>query len=353
MIHGSTGKLNVAIATLSLALTTTAFAAGPPTALTYQGQLSDGGVPVDGSVDLQFRMFNAATGGQRIGAIVTANDVPVVNGVFTIDVDFGTTPYTENAARWLEINVDGIWLEPRQRLTGAPFALNTRGLNVDSAGNVGIGTTSPQSRFDVNGDVKVVGELQLDGHISLDAAPTRIDFQTFLSQIGVPGLVLNNTASGSTAMSFRNSQLEWLIGQNQSPAGTGFGDYFVFEGGANENRILIEQGGSATEIQLNGNVVVSRDLEINGDLHVDGIQVTPQNQVLIGTPTTIPGANNGRLYVYGGDIVLDEPASSLRFGSSAGDTRSGIYGTDDDDLELWADGRQRVTIYEENGKSVL
>jgi hypothetical protein len=39
-------------------------------------------------------------------------------------------------------------------VTPTPYALQTRGLRVDSFGNVGIGTSSPTAELDVNGTVK-------------------------------------------------------------------------------------------------------------------------------------------------------------------------------------------------------
>ena len=75
------------------------------TAFSYQGRLTDGGAPANGSYDLRFTLFDAATGaGGAIGAPVLAEDVTVTSGVFTVMLDFGATAFSGNA-RWLEIAV--------------------------------------------------------------------------------------------------------------------------------------------------------------------------------------------------------------------------------------------------------
>ncbi len=132
--------------------------ASAQTAFTYQGQLKQSGSPVNANVSMVFRLFSALSGGAQQGPTLTFDGVggnpaqiAVTNGLFTVSLDFGVGPYTPNAARWLEITVSGQPLTPRQALTPTPFALNTRGVNVDSAGNVGIGTNAPTNALDVRG----------------------------------------------------------------------------------------------------------------------------------------------------------------------------------------------------------
>ena len=53
------------------------------TAFTYQGRLTDSNGPATGLHDVEFRLFNAATGGAQQGSTVTLNDLGVSNGLFT------------------------------------------------------------------------------------------------------------------------------------------------------------------------------------------------------------------------------------------------------------------------------
>ena len=103
-------------------------------AITYQGQLKSGGVPVQGSCDLQFSLWDGATGGSQIGSTQTRGSVAVNKGLFTVLVDFGVGAFTGDA-RWLGIKVrcpagSGTYttLTPRQPLTAAPYALALPGL---------------------------------------------------------------------------------------------------------------------------------------------------------------------------------------------------------------------------------
>ncbi len=104
------------------------------TAFTYQGRLTDGGNPANGTYDFQFKLFDAASGGTQVGSTVTVDDVTVTDGLFTVQLDFDSGAFDGNA-RWLEIGVrpgssTGSYttLSPRQALTPAPYALALPGL---------------------------------------------------------------------------------------------------------------------------------------------------------------------------------------------------------------------------------
>ncbi len=92
-----------------------------PSAFTYQGQLLDAGQPADGSYDLTFRLYNELRTGTQIGNAVVINAVPVSQGIFTVQLDFGSDVFTD--ARFLEIQVGKTTLSPRQPITPAPAAL--------------------------------------------------------------------------------------------------------------------------------------------------------------------------------------------------------------------------------------
>jgi hypothetical protein len=98
------------------------------TGFTYQGRLTDAGLPASGPYDLELKLFDAATGGVQVGPTVTRDDVPVAGGLFTVKADFGAV-FTGRAL-WLEIGVrpgasQGAFtpLAGRQELTPSPNAL--------------------------------------------------------------------------------------------------------------------------------------------------------------------------------------------------------------------------------------
>jgi hypothetical protein len=101
-------------------------------AFTYQGDLRDQGLPVEGFADLEFSIWSAASGGVQIGATQTALGVTLVNGRFAVPLnaagEFGINPF-DGQKRWLQIavrstNSGGVFtsLSPRQELTATPYA---------------------------------------------------------------------------------------------------------------------------------------------------------------------------------------------------------------------------------------
>lgn len=113
-------------AALIAAMAGQATAAGPlGTNFTYQGRLTSAGVGQSASYDIRFQMYDAVTGGTLQGT-VTKLAVPLANGVFTVDLDFGVQ-FTGDK-RWLDIAVKPAGgptytvLTPRQELAPTPNA---------------------------------------------------------------------------------------------------------------------------------------------------------------------------------------------------------------------------------------
>ncbi len=74
------------------------------TAFTYQGQLGKDGNPLEGTCDLQFGLWDAATVGSQIGTTQTVLGQTVASGLFTVELDFGQDAF-DGHARWMEISV--------------------------------------------------------------------------------------------------------------------------------------------------------------------------------------------------------------------------------------------------------
>jgi hypothetical protein len=123
-------KLNLAASALLLSTLAAqlANAHAQTTAFTYQGTLNDTGVPANGNYDISFAAYDATTGGDLIGGIVTNSAVTVSNGLFATTVDFGSGVFT-GTNLWLEIAVSTngantfATIAPRQQFTPTPYAL--------------------------------------------------------------------------------------------------------------------------------------------------------------------------------------------------------------------------------------
>ena len=180
------------------------------TAFSYQGRLNQNGTSATGIYDLRFMIYDAASGLGIVAGPLIQPGVGVTNGLFTATLDFGANVFS-GPARWLEVSLrtNGgpvfVALNPRQLLTPSPYAIHAgtasnvvngsvvkslnnlrdhvtlaAGANVTlapsgntltisstgpggniwslsgantyyNAGNVGVGTSSPQGLLDVAG----------------------------------------------------------------------------------------------------------------------------------------------------------------------------------------------------------
>jgi hypothetical protein len=123
-------RLTVAVFAFTILLLTNVQA--QTAAFTYQGSLTDGVTPASGTYQMQFSLFDALSGGSRIGSTFTNNSVTVASGVFTVQLDFTpASPFASGADRWLQIAVKKasdpgfITLSPRQQITSSPYSIRT------------------------------------------------------------------------------------------------------------------------------------------------------------------------------------------------------------------------------------
>ncbi|MFG0283584.1 MAG: tail fiber domain-containing protein [Phycisphaerales bacterium JB039] len=113
------------------------------TSFTYQGVLQDDGQPASGAYDLAFDLFDAPMAG-LLRASVCHDNVAVVDGLFTVELDFGSA--TDGKAHWLAVKVRPdttvgncdtttgyVTLSPRQPISPAPYALALPALRIENA----------------------------------------------------------------------------------------------------------------------------------------------------------------------------------------------------------------------------
>lgn len=100
--------------------------------MTFQGRLTAAGAAANSPHDFQFQFYDAVTGGSAGDQVLESEDVPVTNGIFSVqlDVDHAFRNFA-GGTRFLEIRVrpanstnSYVALAPRQSIAAVPFALN-------------------------------------------------------------------------------------------------------------------------------------------------------------------------------------------------------------------------------------
>jgi hypothetical protein len=136
-------RIIIALALLTASLPATA----QSSTITYQGQLRDDGVPITGTVNLRFQLYDALIDGSPIGSPAQFVGWPVEDGLFQVELDFGAAAF-DGGERFLEVEVNGAPLSPRQRVTAVPFALRAAETEAGAVGGTEIDSTQVQLRVD-------------------------------------------------------------------------------------------------------------------------------------------------------------------------------------------------------------
>ncbi|MBL4590425.1 MAG: hypothetical protein JKY96_00550 [Phycisphaerales bacterium] len=210
-------KISAKLCTLALtmaagiALTpSNALALPPETAISYQGVLAQNGTPVTGMRDFRFRLYDDAVAGNLIDTLQLFN-VDLVDGLFSVELDWGVQPWVLNDQLWLEIEAgpaDGSQsyeIITRQKLSAVPYALNTRGINVGPTGNVGIGTAAAANgALEVRGDdpqpLRVTSPTSAGIRLETDGTPSS---WTIYHELSSDNLNFRDSNDGITRMAIR------------------------------------------------------------------------------------------------------------------------------------------------------
>jgi hypothetical protein len=266
------------------------------TAFTYQGQLRSNSTPVTGSCDFQFSLFDAATGGVQIGAPQTISTVAVSNGLFTVNLDFGTGVF-EGAARWLSIDVrcpagSGSYtlLSPRQALTAVPYALSLVPGTIIS-GPVKSPAIEVINTTSTGWSSAIYGEI----HSSTD------DSMAIYGYSKATGGWSNGVVGGSDS-SGGNGVFGYVTADSGSPNGV-YGSSNAPDGngmlGVNDTTIGYGTGVLGVSNSADGSGVAGRNNSTTGDAKgVYGETSSPNGAGVYGVVITTTAGNNGR-GVYG------------------------------------------------------
>lgn len=309
-------------------------AGGPDsTAFVYQGQLALNGVPVSASTDFEFSLWTDDVAGRQIGSTISEAAVDVKNGLFQVTLDFGAGSLA--GPRWLAISVRSSRtlggfepILPRQQVASSPYSIHTRGIHVTEAGNVGIGTASPQAKLHVDGGTDISptggGYLQVgptdSRHLAMDGNEIR-----GRGSDGMPITLLLNPSGGDVQVSGGGDgrlaiggvpelRLNVYGGTDAHPSGGGFlqcGDTDGTNVVMDDDEIMARMDGSASTLSLNAN---GGDVFVGGVLDI-GIQIV---EGALGT-SPVAFCPTGKRALSGGcDGGVNEVLESIPLSNAAG-----------------------------------
>jgi len=145
--------------------------AAVPNEITYQGRLKEYGQAITGTRTMCFKIYDAATDGHEKWSSGNTS-VTITNGLFSKilspSLDWRGRDY------YIETIISGKILAPREKITAQIYALHSQTAEditksegaihfcigestpviVQGDGKIGVGTTQPQAKLDVNGDIR-------------------------------------------------------------------------------------------------------------------------------------------------------------------------------------------------------
>lgn len=262
-------------AALLMALVTSS-AVAQSTAFTYQGELKSGGQLATGLFDLEFKLFDASSGGTQLGPTLCVDNLNVVSGRFTIEVDFGQQ-FTVPSTRFLEIqaradsgldcsNLAGfVGLSPRQPITPAPDALFAVNAQVASSATTATTATTATNATQFNG--QAASFYQNAANLSSGTLADARLAGSYSGQLtlGNPGNAFSGSGAGLTALNAANvsngvladARLSANVALKNAPNGFGsFTNTFGGSVGVNTttplNRLHVVSGAVGDGIRLTG-----------------------------------------------------------------------------------------------------
>ncbi|MBU1065823.1 tail fiber domain-containing protein, partial [bacterium] len=362
--------------------------------LSIQGVLRDntGASVPDATKNLTFRLYKVETSGAYTKVWDETQAISVVNGVYsaTLGAVNSLAGLDYSVSYWLGISVDGAEeMTPRTKLTLSPYAIaSVSGVDnvFPQSGNVGIGTVTPGTELDVNGDISLSGNITLatakrihglgrlhiggeellyllnksgvvigkewegNGNLTVEGNVTA------LGNVGIGTtdprsklMVHNSPAYLSKTLSYNatGTHTYMLMGTNQHQGNIGDRTKFLFD-------IESTGAGSSNKLHLRSGYVEwsDDDYKIPDASHKTEIMTFDGNGN-VGIGTTTPGCEldvNGSARLSGGHLIFNSQHGVINWGNGGNlyfrtNTTTGDISTYDDEAWIEADGEIKATAF--------
>ena len=211
------------IASCILLLVAVTVASAQTSAFTYQGRLAEEGATANGSYDMQFKLVDASE--NQIGSTITSNSVSVIDGVFTVQLDFGAAAFSgEN--RFLKISIrksgsgdDFTLLEPSLQLTSAVYAIRAGSATTSDNSNQLAGVAAGQY-------VKTTDSRLADARTPTAGSTNYIQNTNALQANSNFNISGNGTAGGALSANSVNAVTQYNLGGQRMLTAVGAGNTF-------------------------------------------------------------------------------------------------------------------------------
>ena len=313
-------------------------AQGLATGFTYQGRLDAGGSPAAGLTDLKFTLWDSDVGGNPLGTVTYDGGDPslpvqdLVDGLFSVELDFGVGPF-DGGDRYLEIAVrrpagSGSYttLSPRQRVAPTPYALQTRGLFVDDAGNAGIGTAAPVDKLHVDGSAVFKGPRPWVDVRAYGATGDGVTDDTLAIQNAIDSLTYGGTV-------FFPEGVYWLTSSSGVPAIAVTTPALVLQGAGLGSQLINHGEGDLLQIgdgiNYFSNVVVD-SLSFNGGVETGwniNVRHAPNTRIVRSSISKSSQSTGGISFNYSWCSTVTNclVGNTLGTGILIGNTSSGVW----------------------------